>query len=227
MSETIITVTGSADTHHAPERAIVQLALGFEGPQRQDVFEQTRELHAETSESLRALHGPVADAVTRWSADQVSVWGQRPWSQDGAQLPPVYHATTTVRARFRDFAALATWLDSVAFRDGVSVSSIDWTLTSSTQAALQADARRNAIVSAREKAQSYAEALGLSTLRPIAVADPGMLGDGGGNGGSSPVGVARFASHEMATSGSGGPLDLTPADVVVSASVEARFAATA
>lgn len=225
MIETIITVTGSADTHHAPERAIVQLALGFEGPERQDVFEQTRRLHAETSEGLRALHGPVADAVTRWSADQVSVWGQRPWSQDGAQLPPVYHATTTVRARFRDFSALANWLDSVAFRDGVTVNSVDWALTSATHTTLQGEAQKNAIVSARSKAQSYADALGLSTLRPIAVADPGMLGDG--QAGSSPMGVARFASHDMAKSSAGGPLDLTPADVVISASVEARFAASA
>jgi hypothetical protein len=65
MSETIITVAGYADTHHSPERAVVQLALGFEGPERQSVFEQTRQLHAETSDSLRALHDPVADAVTR------------------------------------------------------------------------------------------------------------------------------------------------------------------
>ncbi|SKA86875.1 hypothetical protein SAMN06295879_0994 [Agreia bicolorata] len=225
MSETIITVTASADTHHSPERATVQLALGFEGPERQPVFERTRQLHAETSESLRALHDPIADAVTRWSADQVSVWGQRPWSQDGAQLPPVYHATTTVRARFRDFSALATWIDSVAFRDGVTVTSVEWTLTSATHSALQAEAQKTAIVSARSKAQSYAEALGLSNLRPIAVADPGMLGDVGGAG--STMSVARFASHDLAKSGAGEPLDLTPADVVISASIEARFAATA
>ena len=225
MSETIITVAGYADTHHSPERAVVQLALGFEGPERQSVFEQTRQLHAETSESLRALHGPVADAVTRWSADQVSVWGQRPWNQDGVQLPPVYHATTTVRARFCDFSALATWIDSIAFRDGVTVTSVDWALTAATQAALESDVQQDAIVSARSKAQNYADALGLSTLRPLAVADPGMLGDGGG--GSSPVGVARFASHDMAKASASGPLDLTPADVVISASVEARFAASA
>jgi uncharacterized protein YggE len=224
MSDTIITVTGSADTHHFPERALVQLALGFEGPDRQSVFERTRQLHAETSEGLRTLHDPVADAVTRWSADQVSVWGQRPWSQDGAQLPPVYHATTTVRARFRDFAALASWIDSVAFLDGVTVTSVEWTLTSATQSTLQAAAQKNAIASARAKAQSYAEALGLSNLRPLAVADPGMLGDGGN--GSPPMAVARFASHEMAKGGAGGPLDLTPADVVIGASVEARFAAS-
>jgi uncharacterized protein YggE len=225
MSETLITVAASADTHHAPERAIVQLALGFEGPERQSVFEKTRQLHAETSEGLRALHGPVADAVTRWSADQVSVWGERPWSQDGAQLPPVYHATTSVRARFRDFSVLAEWIDSVAFRDGITVTGVDWALTSATHESLQAEARKTAILSARSKAQSYAEALGLSTIRPIAVADPGMLGDD--RAGGAPVGVARFAAHEMAKSSGGGPLDLTPADVVISASIEARFAATA
>jgi uncharacterized protein YggE len=225
MSATIISVAASADTHHTPERATVQLTLEFEGPERQPVFEKTRELHAAMSESLRALHDPIADAVTRWSADQVSVWGQRPWSQDGAQLPPVYHATTTVRARFRDFSELATWLDSVAFRDGVTVASVEWSLTSSTRSRLQADAQKTAIVTARSKAQSYAEALGLSNLRPIAVADPGMLGDDTGAG--TGMGVARFAAHEMAKSSGGGPLDLTPADVVISASIEARFAATA
>jgi uncharacterized protein YggE len=226
MSETIITVSGSADRHHSPERATVRLSLDLEGPDRQATFDAVRRMHAEVSEELRRLHDPISDAVTRWSAEQVSIWGQRPWNQDGVQLPPVYHASAAVNARFRDFSAMASWLDSAAFRDGVTVASIDWSLTTATRSSLEAETQTDAILSARAKALNYATALGLGSLRVIAVADPGMLGDGGG-GAPPAAAAARFASHEMAKSGVGGAIDLTPADVVIRSSVDARFGATA
>ncbi|CAD6000907.1 SIMPL domain-containing protein [Agreia sp. COWG] len=224
MSETIITVTGTASMHRSPERATAALTLGFEGEDKESVLELTKQLHAEVSGGLRALHDPVADAVTRWSADQVSVWGQRPWSPDGTRLAPVYHATTRVTARFRDITALATWVDTVALKDGVTVDSVTWSLTATTDAALVADTQANAIRAARSKAEGYAAALGLSHVRALAVADPGMLTNG--EAGGPPVGALRLMSHEMGKS-SGPAFDLTPADITISATVDARFAASA
>ena len=226
MSETIITVTGFAEKHHAPERATVTLGLAFDGPDRAEVFELTRALHAETSEALRALHDPISDAVTRWKADQVNVWAERPWSQDGAQLPLVYHASASVTARFRDFASLASWVERTALRDGVTVHSVEWSLTSSTRSTLTADAQQDAIGAAVSKARVFAEALGLSTVRATAVADPGMLGHPADA--SAPLERAS-SMHAMmkASDGRASALDLTPADVVISALVEARFEATA
>ena len=40
------------------------------------------------------------------------------------------------------------------------------------------EARRRAVENAVAKATVYATSLGLSTVRPIALSDPGMLGDG-------------------------------------------------
>jgi uncharacterized protein YggE len=226
MSETIITVTGSAEKHHAPERATVTVGLAFDGPDRERVFELTRELHTETTEALRALHDPISDSVTRWNADQVNVWAERPWSQDGAQLALVYHASASVTARFRDFAALASWVEQLALRDGVTVHSVEWSLTTSTRSALTADAQRDAIGAAISKARVFAGALGLSTVRATAVADPGMLRDAAATSTAFERGTPMHAMMKAAD-GRGNTLDLTPADVVIGALIEARFEATA
>jgi uncharacterized protein YggE len=223
MTETIITVSGSHEVRHAPQRATISLSLGFDGPKRETVLEQTATLHAEVSARLAELHGAVADAVTRWNAEQVRVWGDRPWNSDGKQLPIVYHAAASVEARFGDFAALASFTDAVALRDGVTVQGISWGLTKATEEELARQAQTGAIRDASAKAQNYAAALGLSAIRAVAVADPGMLSPEP----PSPRGGMMMAAAKMFDSSraQSSPLDLTPADVVVTAAVEARFEA--
>jgi uncharacterized protein YggE len=223
MNETTISVTGSHELHHAPERATISLTLGFDGPDREAVLEKTGTLHAEVSATLAELHGAVADVVTRWSAEQVRVWGDRPWNADGNQLPIVYHATASVEARFSDFAALGAFLDPIALREGVTVQGIQWGLTKATADELLRTAQTGAIEEASTKAKNYAAALGLTSIRPLAVADPGMLSPEP----PSPRMMSAMASKSFDSGRSSSPLDLTPADVVVSAAVEARFEATA
>ena len=72
------------------------------------------------------------------------------------------------------------------------------------------------------KATVYAQALGLATVRAIAVADPGMLGDQ-----TSPLSPATFAMDARMAKSSGDPqLSVNPEDIEVTALVDARFLAT-
>src|SRR5690606_22550726 len=89
MSETIITVQGSASAWHDAERATVSLQVVHDGPERAPVVEATSRVAADVTAALAALEN---GAVTRWSSDRVSVSSSRPWNNEGKQLPPVYRA---------------------------------------------------------------------------------------------------------------------------------------
>jgi hypothetical protein len=218
---TEITVRGTFAAFQAPERGTVHATIAFEGPAMEPVYDRVaRDLEA-VKTSVTPLktgdHGP----VTWWSAQQLRTWSTRPWNKDGIQLPLVHHASVGIEVKFRDFSALSRWVGQhVANTDGFSVTRVEWTLTSKRRMELQRQARTRAVEDAVVRAQQYADALGLGKIRPVAIADAGMLGDGlhpeSGAGGAytRAVGVA---------SGGGPDVELIPEDIEVSAAVDARF----
>lgn len=222
MNETVITVQGHDAAWYSPERATVQLGIGFDGPDRQSVFEATTRAAETVRSMVVALSEAQSSPISRWSSDSVSVWNERPWNNEGKQLPLVFHAAITFTVRFSDFDVMAHWLDAVAAVDSVAVGGIEWSLTAARKAAVLADAQSLAVTDALTRATVFARSLGLETVRAIALADPGMLGDHG----SAPVPLARGAMM-MADSGAGrSGIALTPQRIEVSASVDARFVAS-
>ncbi|RFA14990.1 SIMPL domain-containing protein [Subtercola boreus] len=223
MVDTIITVEGHFDYHHPAERGTARLSTGFEGAEKAPVLSRTTEVHgmlAKQAERLRA-----DGAVTWWSADRMRVWSDRPWSQDGAILPLVHHSAVALEVKFANLAALADWVESVAAEEGVTVSGIDWALTEVTKARITVEAQNGAVQDAVSRATAYARSLGLSTVSPLAVSDPGMLG-GDTNAGASPLHDMAMMSRAAGGGASGGGLDLKPEDITVSSRVHARFAAS-
>ena len=89
----------------------------------------------------------------------------------------MHHASVGIEVKFRDFAALSRWVGQhVANTDGFRVSRVEWALTSKRRTELQRQARTRAVEDAVVRAQQYADALGLGKIRPVAIADAGMLG---------------------------------------------------
>ncbi|MEP6843916.1 MAG: SIMPL domain-containing protein [Pseudolysinimonas sp.] len=220
MSETTITVQGSSWIEHAPEQATVRVSISHDGAARQGVFDATTEVAETLGTALRGLHHPTGGPVVSWSSDRISVWSDRPWNNEGLQLPLVYHAIIGVQASFTDFDALAGWVERVATTSGVTVGSLEWELFDATRDALLAQVRAEAVQDAAEKALIYARAAGLTSVRATAIADPGMLGvsDSGGNDTLMLAGAPRMLK---ATSS----IEFTPAELRVSAVVDARFLA--
>ncbi|GAA3889410.1 SIMPL domain-containing protein [Leifsonia kafniensis] len=223
MNETVIIVQGHNAAWYPPERATVQLSIGFDGPDRQSVFDATTRA-AETVRSMIVTLGAAQPGpISRWSSDSVSVWNERPWNNEGKQLALVFHATIGFTVRFNDFEVMTRWLDAVAAVDSVTVGGIEWSLTAVRKAAVFAEAQSLAVADAVTRATVYARSLGLESVRAIALADPGMLGDHGS--GPAPGPLARGAMMMADSRGGRAELALTPQRIEVSASVDARFVA--
>jgi uncharacterized protein len=224
MSETVITVQGSSSIKHSAERATVAAAVSHDGPSRDKVFAETTTAAESITTALRGMHDTASGPVVEWSSDRIGVWSDRPWNNDGRQLPLVYHATIGVRATFTDFDALARWVEAVATTSGASVGSIDWELLDPTRDALLAEVRTKAVQDAAAKALVYARAAGLTSVTATAIADPGLLGSPDDPLPAAGAGPQRmFAAKSMSSSA---PLAFTPQELEVTAQVDARFAAS-
>jgi len=135
----------------------------------------------------------------------------------------VHHASVALEVKFADLQALARWAEEIAVQDGVTVTGVTWALTEATKHRITAEAQHNAVRDAVDRATAYARSLGLGTVRPVALADPGMLGDETRTSGTQTT--APMMRGAAAPAGDTG-LDLKPEDITVSSRVHARFAAS-
>ena len=220
MSDIMVSVRGEHELRVAPERAVVRLTVTADGPQRGAVVERIAALAEPLRHELAAHES--SGAVAEWSSERISVWADRPWNADGAQLALVHHGSIGLTAEFADTTAASDWVASVGLRDGVRVDGIDWRLTPETRAAREKEAATAAVGVAVARATAYASALGLSTVTPLEIADLGLLGHPDQGGAPMPKMMRAAAFADV---GSAPDLGLRPADIVVSAAVEARFSA--
>jgi hypothetical protein len=223
MSETIITVEGGFDHHHPAERGTVLVTAGFQGPERDGVVARTAQLHSRIAGEAQQLHSPTGGPVTWWSSERLRAWSERPWNNEGKQLPLVHHASIDLEVKFSDLRRLAEWTEGLASVDGVTIGGIRWALTEVTTTRLATDARHRAVLDAVEKATSYAHSLGLYSLQPIALADPGMLGDGTRPTTPASAEAMQFSRKAAASEPA---IDLKPEDITIGSRVHARFVAS-
>jgi uncharacterized protein len=213
---TEITVRGSFAAFERPERGTVHATIAYEGPAMEPVYGRV----ARDLDTVKASIAPLDKdngPVTWWSADQLRTWSNRPWNKDGKQLPLVHHASVDFEVKFRDFSALSRWVgEHVANTEGFRVTRVEWALTEKRREALQQDVRARAVRDAVTRAQEYADALGLGQIRPVAIADAGMLG-------ARPESGPSPAFMRAAAVGGAPDVELVPEHIEVSAEVDARF----
>lgn len=216
MPEIVITVHGRSSERFPAEQATLRIAVAKDGERRDDVMA----LVADAAASVRDLISDAGDAVQSWSSDTARAWSERPWNQDGKQLDPIFHARVELVAVLSDAVALARLVDDSVLVAGVEISGIEWSLTDQTRRIAVARVRREAVSDAADKAAAFADALGMGKVRPLAIADAGML-DGSGQPHSQPIGVMRAA---MASDSSG--MAFAPQPIEVEVIVDARFGAS-
>lgn len=221
MPETVITVQGHHSAWYPAERATVTVTVATDGPDRDEVFAAATTAADAVRATIPPLHNAESGPITRWSADTVRVWSQRPWSNTGEQLDLVHYASLDVTARFSSFDELSGWIESVVAVEGASIAGVEWSLSEARRATAATEARSRAVKDAVAKATIYAQSIGLGSVTATAVADPGMLGDS-----ASPPGFESRMAMKMDSAGAGAPLALKPEQIEVAASVDARFLAT-
>ena len=215
MSDVIITVRGEHETRIAPEEGVVHLSVRCDGPERAPVVERIAVIAAPLRDELAARQA--SGEVSEWSSQHANVWSERPWNNEGIQLPLVHHASVDVVATFTEFAALSFWISAVAEREGVQLGGVTWQLTSATRREVEAEVAAHAVQTAVSRATAYANAIGHASVTPLEIADIGLLGRPEADPG--PRMMRAMASDASPT------LDLQPQDIRVTAGVEARFAA--
>jgi uncharacterized protein len=216
---TTIAVTGHAEERVAPELGAVTLSVGSSGAARDDVYARTSTAHERLLAEVRALEA--SGALDSWSAGQLRLWSYRPWNSEGRQLPVVHQSSAEVEVVFTDLSRLGEWLGDAATAADLTVGGIDWRLSDATRRRLQESAQRAAVSDALAKAQVYASALGLGTPTPVELADHGMLT-------AQPIPSAQKAIMMLAagdTRGGAPATEFAPAELVIEASVDARFTA--
>lgn len=218
MSDVIITVRGEHELRVAPERATVHLSVSFDGPDRAQVVEQALAAAQPVREGAEGLKN--AGAVTEWTSERMSVFAERPWNDKGRQLAPVYRASIAFTVTFADVSEMSVWVSETSIAEGVSIGYIDWHLTPQTEAEVEREVATQAVGVAVSRAKAYSDALGLSNVRPLEIADRGLISAGGAP-------QAKAMMRDAAMSMAGAPeMEFQGEEITVSAVVEGRFAAS-
>lgn len=222
MSETVITVQGSARSELPPEQAVLRFTISADGPERGPVLQSVTTTVDSVSASLAALHGD-GGPVSRWSTDRVSVASHRPWTNDGTLAPLVHQASASGRVTIGMIDAVSEIVDALAAHEHLAIESLEWSLTDARLELEQRDVRARAVAAARAKAEVLAESAGLASVTPLALADPGMLDGSGGGPVPMPHLERAMAMAAMPHGDAGFSLRAEP--IVIDVAVDARFSA--
>ncbi len=217
-----ITVVGTHKFAGKPERGTLSLSAGFESDAKDEAMRTTTALVNQLHDEFQTLKAAHPSPVTWFAVLPIRTRSWRPYNDKGKIVPMRYAAAASLRVKFRDFKALAQFGGEIGGRSGVTLEGVEWTLTEATKARVEAEVLAGAVKRARERALVMAKAGGAGDVVAVEIADPGLMRDvvssvDGGYGGAT----ARTAS----SSGSE-DIQLVPEDVVVSATVHARFKAT-
>ncbi len=222
MSEVTVTVRGEHEARVAPERATIRVSIRADGSERSGVVDHVLDLAEPVRESITARRE--TGIVVDWSSKQLSVRAERPWSAEGKRLAPVYYASVDLTATFAEASELSVWVSDVSAWDGVEVGWVNWHLTLETSSRVEREVAAQAVAVAVTRAQAYATALGLGAVVPVEIADAGLITP-------APVqpfggaGKMRGAMMQESMDAGRASMDYEPDEIVISATVEARFLA--
>lgn len=216
--EVVISVSGSHELRLAAERATVHATVATDGSSRAPVVEHALTLASAVRTGIQTLE--TAGSVLQWTSKQLSVRADRPWNHEGNQLAPVFYASVEFTVTFADLAELSTWTTDLSTHEGVNVGHIDWHLSPATATSTERKVAAEAVRVAVTRATAYAEALGLHEVVPLEIADAGLLSrrDAQPQGKGAPRVERMMAMSAPA-------MEFQADDIIVSATVEARFRA--
>jgi uncharacterized protein YggE len=224
-AHTLLSVRGEAQRTVAPDQATIWCSAASTADSPGAAAAAVTDTLTALTGQLAALGGQslTADTVRSpltWSAQSLSV--QPEYSHDkttGVHGPTGrQHASVSVLLTVRDFALLAGIYPVITGNPGLSVHSVGWTVDADNPGWSQV--RADAIHAALRTGQDYATALGGSVIAVQQIADAGLL-DAGGPQVRTMTMAASAAGHAE-----GSAVALDPVPQQLSATIEARFAAS-
>jgi len=164
---TMLSISASGSSEAVPDMATLSLGVATEGQTAQAaVAENARRMNA-LIQALRRAGIAERDIQTT----NVSVYPQQQYRDGQAPLITGYQANNSVSARIRNIDHVGRVVDAAVAAGGNTVNGVSF---SHEDPEAQMDiARRDAIAEARRRAELYANALGMSVARIVAVSEGG------------------------------------------------------
>lgn len=219
-----ITVTGHAERSVPPNRGVVHLNIEFDAATRAEAADAAISSTAALTQLIGSLEKDAGRPLRRWSLDQIQHSRYRPYHPQGKKLPWNYRSTATAAVTFREFEAVASFVDRASAIEGVNVTHLEWKLTDKAHTQALSRVRDLAVQEALAKAKGYTRSLGCKRIEAVALADPGMLNTGQRPDFGPPVMRAMAASAPVHDADSP-TVELRPEPLRIRADVEARFEA--
>lgn len=225
-ARTLISVRGEAQRTVAADQASIFLSVSAARDTKQAATSEVGGAVAELTAALGELGGEVLTAQTTrgsltWSTQSMRTTKEYAEDPTTGMHGPTGRQQSSVSLviTVREFTLLARVQAVITERDAVDVHSVNWSVDDDNPdwALVRADAIHAALL----KGQDYASALGGSVIGVEHVADAGLLGEATGR-----MAVFQGASA-VSAHGESDIASLDPVPQMLSATIEARLAATA
>lgn len=227
-----ITVAGSARAAVPPERATLAVRVAVEGDDAHATAQRAGAALARVRADLAEFEHPEPPrpSVVAWSSVQPILTSRY---RDHADRV-VHTAYAHISVQFVDVSALASAVARWAGLAEVAIDGVEWSLTEATRERIEVAVLTEAVERAKTRATTMAHAAGALHVQFVGIADPGLLGSlvepGRGGYPGSPGDLRGLAQRAelvgaVGAVGDGGG-DPTPQDIVIEATLHARFTAT-
>lgn len=160
-----ISVTGEASVTARPDSARIDAGIASVGKTAQEAFNANRAAMAKVLAAIKDAGIEERDVRT----SQLSLQPQYAESHTTPAPITSYRASNRVSLTLRDVSKLASTLDALVAAGVNDVGNIGFALNDTSR--LLDDARKEAFLDARRKAEIYASAAGLSLGAPISIAE--------------------------------------------------------
>ncbi|KEF58514.1 uncharacterized protein A1O9_06440 [Exophiala aquamarina CBS 119918] len=225
MAPTVINVQGKAKLYRVAERAKLDIEISSSEYEQStasaNVVTTVSSLQNQLDEiCTRADNGEISPSapVSFYSIGSLTTSSDDEYDEDHNKTGKrLYKATSSVDIRFRDFAKLGEMVVAFSTVPFVSLQGIEWKLTEEKQAALEEQAKLDALRHAFKRATGYADVIGRRNVTPVKIDDTHyMFAEG------RVMQTARKVSSN-ASYGIGVGLDFEPQQVEVNATLEVEF----
>ncbi|AXE25951.1 hypothetical protein C0216_23070 [Streptomyces globosus] len=212
-----IAVRGEAHLEVDPEIARIGITVTARGTDRRTALEDLTRRNAATLDLIKSY----GDAVEKLETGAFSITPE-PARHGRGERVRAYHGRVHITAELTDFTALGELATRLADLELTRVDGPWWALRPTSPA--HAEARRQAVLDAVQRAREYADALGARLAALVELADLGAEN-------AAPIAMAAPAGTMRAmafgaTEETAPPLDLEPQRQTVYAQVNARFTMT-
>lgn len=170
--DSTMVMTGHGEVTAAPDTALITSGVTTEGETARDALDANTKAMSQLIETLKAANIATRDIQTsNFSVNPNYVYSDERDANGYTKPPKImgYQVSNTVTVRVRDLPALGTILDKAVSVGANTVNNIAFSVADPSK--LYDEARKAAFADARDKADLYAEAAGVSLDRILNISE--------------------------------------------------------